>query len=231
MPEVKYVGQIGRIDPFDENLEDIDTYIQRLNQFFSVNEIPDEKAPALLSLVGPKVFKLLKNILQPETPESKSYDKLCTALKGHHSPKPNLTAERFRFQGRRHQSGENSQDFLPALKSLSINCEFGANLSTRLLDGFVHGLTNSHIQKKLLSKSDLDLNKAIKIATSIEQANSDAQEIAKDFKSINLLIEKNDTKQRVAHRQLTSLVIDAMEKITLLTNAISRNTNVGFAAK
>ena len=56
--QIRYVGYIGRIDPFDESIEDIDTYIQRLNQFFAVNEIGDtKKAPALLSLVGPKVFK------------------------------------------------------------------------------------------------------------------------------------------------------------------------------
>jgi|GEM_PF-5724265 len=103
--QVKYVGQIGRIDPFDENLEDIDTYIQRLNQFFAVNEITDgKKAPALLSLVGPKVFRLLKSVLQPETPESRTYEQLCTALRGHFAPKPNITAERFRFQSRKQQN-------------------------------------------------------------------------------------------------------------------------------
>ena len=191
--QIIYVGYIGRIDPFDESIEDIDTYIQRLNQFFAVNEIGDtKKAPALLSLVGPKVFKLLKNALQPETPESRTYAQLTTALKEHYSPKPNKTAERFRFQSRKQASGESSQDFLASsLKNLSINCEFGADLNTRLLDGFVHGLNNPHIQKKLLSKSDLTLDKALKVVSSAEQASVDAADISTKYPNHVNQISKN----------------------------------------
>lgn len=185
---IRYVGQIGRIDPFDENIEDIETYIERLNQFFTVNDIPDaKKAPALLSLVGPKVFKLLKNLVSPETPDSRTYQQLCDALKAHYTPKSNRTAERFRFQNRKQQDGETIQDFLAALKDCSLKCEFGADLNSRLVDGFVHGISNSVIQKKLLAKSDLNLEKAIKIATAIEQANADAKEITKEVKPVNFI--------------------------------------------
>ena len=53
---VIYTGRIGHIEPYDDKEEDIETYIQRLNQYFLVNDVPDtKKAPALLSLVGAKV--------------------------------------------------------------------------------------------------------------------------------------------------------------------------------
>ena len=68
------VATLGHIEPFDENLEDISSYIERLDQFFLANVIPDEiKAPVFLSLSGRKIYQLLKNLTAPQLPKEKTY--------------------------------------------------------------------------------------------------------------------------------------------------------------
>ena len=54
---------IRRIDPFNENEEDRPSYSERLAQFLVVNGGEDErKTAALISLIGPKLFRLLKSL-------------------------------------------------------------------------------------------------------------------------------------------------------------------------
>ena len=59
MPEenLTLVGLIGRIDPFDDSLETWTSYVERLEQYFEVNSISnDKKVPALLTLLGGKTL-------------------------------------------------------------------------------------------------------------------------------------------------------------------------------
>ena len=116
------VATLGHIEPFDENLEDISSYIERLDQFFLANVIPDErKAPVFLSLSGRKIYQLLKNLTAPQLPKEKTYKELTEILENHFRPKVNITTERYRFQSRKQGSSESIHDYVSALKQLSIN--------------------------------------------------------------------------------------------------------------
>ena len=176
---VIYTGRIGHIEPFNDSEEDIETYIQRLDQYFLVNDVPDaKKAPALLSLVGAKVFKLLKNLVTPAAPSTKSYDDLCTTLKDHFKPKANRRTLTYRFRCRKQKEGESLKDFLANLKELSVDCEFGTDLQRQLCDGFIYGLRNEHSRTKLLAKTDVTLEQAFELASLLDQASADAKEIS-----------------------------------------------------
>ena len=63
------------------------------------------------------------------------------------------------------------------LRKLSKHCDFKANLNDALRDRLVCGIKHGNIQKKLLSESDLTLQKAIDIATAMETAAKDAVEL------------------------------------------------------
>ena len=79
---------IGRIDPFNENEEDWPSYAERLAQFLVVNGVADEKkTAALISLIGPKLYKLLKSLIAPDNPSTKAYTDLVKLLTDHLSPK------------------------------------------------------------------------------------------------------------------------------------------------
>ncbi len=67
---------------------------------------------------------------------------------------------------------------MAVLKRLSEHCEFGQSLSDTICDRFVCGLRSEAIQKRLLTESNLTLQKAMKISTSMEMAAKEAQQLS-----------------------------------------------------
>lgn len=48
---------------------------------------------------------LWKNLLVPKTPNEATFDNMVKILKGHFTPKRNITYERFIFNKRQHKEG------------------------------------------------------------------------------------------------------------------------------
>ena len=73
-------GYIGKIEPFDEGIEKWSSYQERLEEYFAVNDIAnDKKVSALLTLLGGETYSLLRNLTAPDKPSTKNYEDL-TAL-------------------------------------------------------------------------------------------------------------------------------------------------------
>ena len=85
--------------------------------------------------------------------------------------------DRFRFHKRDQSEGESIPVYAAELKKLSEHCDFKANLSDALRERLVCGIKNANIQKRLLSESDLKLEKGIEITTVMETAARDAVEL------------------------------------------------------
>ena len=66
----------------------------------------DHRVPTLLSLISGKMYALLRDLLTPEKPATKSFQEIVTTLQQHLSPKPLEIAERFRFYKRNQHEGE-----------------------------------------------------------------------------------------------------------------------------
>ena len=170
-------GYIGKIEPFDDSLETWTSYTERLEQYFAVNDVDNEKkVPALLTLLGGKTYGLLRNLTLPDKPATKTYEQILKLLKDHLSPKPLLVAERFRFYKRYQLHGESINTYVAELRRLAEHCEF-RNLNEYLRDQFVVGLRDENIQKKLLAVAELTFENAIKSAVAVETANKDATEL------------------------------------------------------
>lgn len=200
---------IGSINPFDFNTETWTSYQERLEQYFIVNGINDEKKVAgLLTLLGEKSYGLLRSLTSPLKPSEKTYDELCALLKEHLSPKPLLIAERFRFHKRNQATGESINDYVATLRKLSEHCDFGTNLTDTLRDRFVCGLRDENTQRKLLSTSELTFEKAISVAVSMETATKDASELQTATGSVHKIklkrtpfVKKDKTKDKTpSHR-------------------------------
>ena len=172
------VGIIGRIEPFEDTVETWTSYTERLEQYFEVNDIAeDKKVPALLTLLGGKTYTLLRNLTAPNKPKEKDYTTLVNLLRDHLTPKPIVIAERFRFHKRNQLQCESVNAYIAELRKLTEFCEFGLNLNDTLRDRFVCGLRNDQIQKKLLTIRELSLDKALEIAVAMETATKDAIEL------------------------------------------------------
>ena len=169
---------IGNIGEFNDLTETWKSYTERVKQYFAANEIANEKkVPALLAMMGGKTYSLLRNLTTPDDPATKGLDDIVKLLENHLSPKPLVIAERFRFHKRDQHEGESVTVYVAELRKLSEHCDFKAILGDALRDRLVCGIKNENIQKRLLSESDLKLDKAIEIATAMETAARDAVEL------------------------------------------------------
>ena len=169
---------IGNIGEFNDLTETWKSYTERVKQYFAANEIANEKkVPLLLAMMGGKTYSLLRNLTTPDDPATKGLDDIVKLLENHLSPKPLVIAERFRFHKRDQHEGESVTVYVAELRKLSEHCDFKATLGDALRDRLVCGIKNENIQKRLLSESDLKLDKAIEIATAMETAARDAVEL------------------------------------------------------
>ena len=114
---------IGKIESFDDTNENWETYVERVEQFFLANNIDDDhKVPTLLSLIGGKTYALLRDLLAPEKPATKSFQQIVTTLQEHLSPKPLEIAERFRFYKRNQHEGKSILSYVAELRKLATHC-------------------------------------------------------------------------------------------------------------
>ena len=77
-------------------MREFQNYTERLGQYFIANDIADDTQIAVvLVVVGPTTYAVLKILIAPYLPHTKSLADLQTAFKNHYGPKPLVIAERF----------------------------------------------------------------------------------------------------------------------------------------
>ena len=149
---------IGNIGIFDEKSERFSDYVDRFEAYVAANEIDDdEKVNVFLAVIGPSTYKLLKNLCDPDNPNTKTFTRLSQLLQGHFEPTPIVIAERHKFWTASQGESESVSEFVVRLKKLASTCSFGAFLSEALRDRLVSGLhpKMSRTQRHLLSLRDL----------------------------------------------------------------------------
>ena len=171
---------LGLLEPFDARTDDGNSYVERLEQYFIVNDIVDakKKVAICLTVIGSNTYTLLRNLLSPEKPASKTFENLVATLKKHLSPTPITIAERYKFYERRQREGEKLSDYIAEIRKLTEHCDFGDFLSDALRDKFVCGLHRQSIRKRLLAERKLTLRGAIEIAQSLEEAETQSSLIS-----------------------------------------------------
>ena len=93
------MASVGSFKEFDSAVETWASYVERLDQYFVLNDVTNEKkVAAILSLMGPQTYGLLKDIVFPTPPREKSYQDIVNALRNHFSPRPLKIAERSSLQ-------------------------------------------------------------------------------------------------------------------------------------
>ncbi|CAH2073821.1 unnamed protein product, partial [Iphiclides podalirius] len=154
---------IGKIGTFDLEKDNWEAYIDRLEQYFIVNQVKTEiQVPTLITVIGGEAYELMVNLCTPEKPSNKPYNELVELMKNHLNPKPSQLAERFKFRQRIQHREE------------SKNCGF-RDLAENLRDQFICGIGNEEIRQKLFTKKDnISFDKAFTIALSMKAAETNA---------------------------------------------------------
>ena len=92
------IATYGVLQPFQPEDEGISAYLERATIYFRANDIVRDKQVAVfLSVVGEKIYALLRDLLAPDKPDSKTFKELAEVLTTHFEPKPLMIMERFYF--------------------------------------------------------------------------------------------------------------------------------------
>ena len=167
---------VGQMEQFDyESGDDWPTYVERLEQYLSANNVTEEKkkVAVMVTVMGAKAYSLLRNLVAPSKPADKKFSELVQILKDHLNPKPLVIAERSK---RDQKEGETIAQYTAALRQLADTCEFETFLEQALRDRLVCGLYAENIQRKLLTEANLTLGRAYEIAQGMEAAQRQASE-------------------------------------------------------
>ena len=166
----------GKVGAFNEAAESWPSYIERLGHYFVANDVKDsnKKRAILLSSCGVNTYAVIRNLLAPNLPSTKSFDQIVEAAGKHFNPKPSSIVQRFRFNSRARKEGESVAEFVAQLRQLSEHCQFGDTLNDMLRDRIVCGINDQRIQRRLLAESDLTLARAMELSLAMESADKDA---------------------------------------------------------
>lgn len=170
---------VGRIGEFNPEVEDWTEYVERVHFYFVANDIANaQKRATFLAGIGPTTYKLLRSLIAPAKVEEKTLDQLTEVLQKHYCPKPSAIVQRSRFYSRCRKFGESVTNYLADLCKLAEFCNFGEKLDDMLRDRLICGINDSAMQRKLLAEGDeLELEDALKQASSMEVAYKDSKEL------------------------------------------------------
>ncbi|XP_075730815.1 uncharacterized protein LOC142774303 [Rhipicephalus microplus] len=165
----------SNLEPFEGGGDYWPCYVDRFKAFFLVNDVaPDKCTAVFISCCGQKTYALLRNLVKPAKPSDKNLDEILQVLGSHYCQKPSAVMQRFRFNSRVRAEGESVSNFIAALKSLSEQCCFGAELENLLRDRVVCAINNMDVQTRLLEKPDLTFDDTVQTALAMEAAKRDA---------------------------------------------------------
>ena len=188
--EGKVMSVHGKISQFIPSQESWSSYTERLEYYFIANDVQDpaKKKAILLTVCGPSTFQLLKNLLQPNMPESKAYTDLVDLLSNHLNPTSSVIMQRFKFNTRTRKDTESVAIYVAELKRLGEHCEFGDKLNEMVRDRLVCGVNDIRIQNRLLQESKLTYDKAFELAQSVEVAAKNAADLLKGSSTHNTTV-------------------------------------------
>ena len=131
-------GILGAIEPFNpdiSNASDWLAYVERLEQSFTAYGIKEDiRVASFLTVIGQKMYRLLRDITSPVKPAEQPLDTLIKALTDYLNPKPIIIAERFKFHRRDQREDESIVQYLTALCRLAETCDFQANREERVYE-------------------------------------------------------------------------------------------------
>ena len=149
---------------------------------FTIYKIPDAmKIYLLLHHIGQDTYNVICDKIAPAEPQDQKYDEIIATLRLHFDPKPLEIVENYRFHLRKQQEGETIEDYLVALRKLSIHCNFGTYLDTALRNQLVFGVRSQKILNRLLEIDPLTLAAASAKASAMELSERGGAEIHKNL--------------------------------------------------
>ena len=165
---------VGNLEAFDLGQPQKWTaYIERFELFLLANDVKeaDRQKAAFLTLAGAPLYELLASLASPKKVSDISLDEIKTILTAHFSPRPSEISAFYHFFKRDQLPDESISNYVAALRTLAVDCNFGTALDRMLRDRLVCGLRDASLQKGFLAEKDLTLQNVVDQSLSSEAAN------------------------------------------------------------
>ena len=192
--------------PNFEMEDDFTIFKERLENIFDVLGTEErQKSGILIAVLGQKIYKILKNLCNPDVPKSKPYIELIKLLGEQFVPRILAYKERKIFYDAKQMQGESITEWHLRVKSLAVDCEFGNNLAGNIKDRFVCGLLKGKIFDRICEEElTVSYEDLLKIALSKEL-------IEKDEISVNKFVAKSINS---VHKKTSKFSASTPSKIT-----------------
>ena len=172
-------GSTRAVEEFDQENERFSAYYGSVLLFFGASGIDAEKhVPVFLSLLGAKVYSLVRDLVVPTLPQETSLEELGRVLKTHFEPTPSIIAQRFHFYRRNQRNEKAICVYVAELKRLANHWSLNEFLNDALRDRLVCGLQEESIQRRLLT-DNLTFVQAVQIAQGMEAARQSVKDLQK----------------------------------------------------
>ena len=137
----------------------VDQYVKRFEYYIKAQNVTkdEQKRALLLHVAGEEVQDLFETLQDTGT----TYAEALGALTTYFEPKKNIAFERHLFRQAKQQDDETVDNFIKRLSKLSLGCDFKdeAQKNDMIRDQVVDCCKSTELGKKLLSQSDLTLDK------------------------------------------------------------------------
>lgn len=155
---------------------DWETFVERMDAYFAVNDTPSEKrVPELLTKIDADAYELIRRLATPRKPKDFPYDELVRLVSRNvHPNKPSKFSERMKFSRIRQYPYEPVTSYVTRLKNRSLNCKF-SDPDTSLRDQFVAGIWDKDTRDDLSKQKDLTFQDAVDLALTREKAASEIE--------------------------------------------------------
>ena len=89
----------GSLGELNQQTGDWKSYIERAQQYFTASNVrdADKQQAILLSSVGDKTYRTIKDVLSPDAPATVELATLIEKMTQHFQPAPSEIVQRFRF--------------------------------------------------------------------------------------------------------------------------------------
>lgn len=152
---------------FDAN-DEFTIFQERFENQLDVCGVAEQaKAGLLIASISANVYKVLKNLCDPELPKSKNYSELIALLQSHFVARISIFKERRTFYQAAQTKKETVNDWHLRIKGLAVNCAFGNELTSILKDRFISGLVSGPVFDRIAEEEPtISLEDVVNIAVS-----------------------------------------------------------------